>query len=238
MPLIGRFPKRKRPFSWSFIEPFPQFVPADAGTQALLSTTEYPPHVSLRGFENGARELGSRLRGNERTIAPPYSLFFSMSTRLPELELVVSEIADEMRARTDRGEVATYIPELACADPNSFGLAVIDADGQVACGGDSETPFSIQSISKVFTLTLALGRYGNLLWNRVGREPSGSAFNSIVQLELVVSTDRRNTLSYREKMECENGTGISPRIYDGREDRVMGPLAAWGVAQGDWAGFW
>jgi glutaminase len=99
------------------------------------------------------------------------------------LESVVAEIAEEMRQRTDRGKVATYIPELACVDANAFGLAVIDADGNVAVGGDSETPFSIQSISKVFTLTLALGKIGDALWRRVGREPSGSAFNSIVQLE-------------------------------------------------------
>jgi glutaminase len=60
---------------------------------------------------------------------------------------------------------------------------VIDADGNVAAGGDADTPFSIQSISKVFTLTLALGKVGDNLWQRVGREPSGSPFNSIVQLE-------------------------------------------------------
>ena len=63
-----------------------------------------------------------------------------------------------MRQRTDRGEVATYIPELARVDPKAFGLVVIDAEGNVAAGGDSDTPFSIQSISKVFTLTLALGQ--------------------------------------------------------------------------------
>src|SRR3978361_793449 len=88
-----------------------------------------------------------------------------------------------MAQRSDRGEVASYIPELAGVDPKSFGLAVIDADGNVAVGGDSETAFSIQSISKVFTLTLALGKAGDRLWQRVGREPSGSAFNSVVQLE-------------------------------------------------------
>lgn len=99
------------------------------------------------------------------------------------LEHVVSEIAFEMRRRPDRGKVATYIPELASVDPNAFGIAVIDADGNIAAGGDSETPFSIQSISKVFTLTLALGKVGDRLWRRVGREPSGSPFNSIVQLE-------------------------------------------------------
>jgi glutaminase len=88
-----------------------------------------------------------------------------------------------MRAREDRGEVATYIPELARVDPGAFGIAVIDREGNVAVGGDADTPFSIQSISKVFTLTLALGKVGDRLWSRVGREPSGSPFNSIVQLE-------------------------------------------------------
>ncbi|MGU3539401.1 glutaminase [Methylobacterium sp. A54F] len=100
-----------------------------------------------------------------------------------ELQRVVSEIAEAMRARPDRGEVARYIPELARVDAGAFGLVVIDADGNVAAAGDSEVPFSIQSISKVFTLTLALGMVGDRLWRRVGREPSGSPFNSIVQLE-------------------------------------------------------
>jgi glutaminase len=54
-----------------------------------------------------------------------------------ELEVVVAEIVDEMRRRSDRGEVATYIPELAAVDPNQFGLAVITADGYVAAGGSA-----------------------------------------------------------------------------------------------------
>src|SRR5258708_4424709 len=106
-----------------------------------------------------------------------------MSDAPPDLDLVVTEIAAETAQRPDRGTVASYIPELARVDAKSFGLAVIDAEGNLAAGGDSETPFSIQSISKVFTLTLALGKAGDRLWRRVGREPSGSAFNSIVQLE-------------------------------------------------------
>jgi glutaminase len=100
-----------------------------------------------------------------------------------DLQAIVTEIADEMRARTDRGKVADYIPELANVHPSAFGLALVDADGNVAAAGDSDVAFSIQSISKVFTLTLALGKAGDRLWKRVGREPSGSAFNSIVQLE-------------------------------------------------------
>ena len=100
-----------------------------------------------------------------------------------DLDAVVTEIADEMAGRADRGEVAHYIPELARVDPHQFGIAVIDAEGRAAVGGDADVPFSIQSISKVFTLTLALGMIGDRLWQRVGREPSGNPFNSIVQLE-------------------------------------------------------
>jgi glutaminase len=106
-----------------------------------------------------------------------------MSKAAPDLDLVVKEIAHDMAHRTDRGGVASYIPELAGVDANQFGLVVIDADGQVAAGGDADVPFSIQSISKVFTLTLALGMVGDRLWRHVGREPSGNPFNSIVQLE-------------------------------------------------------
>jgi glutaminase len=102
---------------------------------------------------------------------------------LTPLQTAVTEIADEMRQWTDRGEVASYIPELARVDLKAFGMVAIGADGEVAAGGDSEVPFSIQSISKVFTLTLALGKSGDRLWRHVGREPSGSPFNSIVQLE-------------------------------------------------------
>ncbi|BDA82784.1 glutaminase [Aureimonas sp. SA4125] len=106
-----------------------------------------------------------------------------MSSSAETLDRVVQDIAAEMADRADRGAVATYIPELAGVDPGAFGLVVIDADGHVAAAGDCDTPFSIQSVSKVFTLTLALGMVGDRLWRRVGREPSGTPFNSIVQLE-------------------------------------------------------
>ncbi len=100
-----------------------------------------------------------------------------------DLAAILDAIGQDMTTRTDRGEVASYIPELARVDPNRFGLAVALADGREFVTGDADMPFSIQSISKVFMLALALGKLGDVLWNRVGREPSGQAFNSILQLE-------------------------------------------------------
>jgi glutaminase len=100
-----------------------------------------------------------------------------------EIEQVLADLAAEMAARTDRGEVATYIPQLSKVDPRKFGIALATVDGRVIAAGDADEPFSIQSVSKVFTLTLALGHVGDTLWKRVGREPSGNPFNSIIQLE-------------------------------------------------------
>jgi glutaminase len=96
---------------------------------------------------------------------------------------ILSQLNDEMRRDDDWGAVASYIPELAHIDPAQFAIAVTTADGEVFTAGDADTPFSVQSITKVFTLAIALGRSGDQLWRRVGREPSGKAFNSIVQLE-------------------------------------------------------
>ena len=95
----------------------------------------------------------------------------------------VAAVGREMDAHRGEGKVADYIPALARVDGNRFGMAVITTEGETAEYGDAWMPFSIQSISKVFTLTMALGRIGESLWARVGREPSGSRFNSIVQLE-------------------------------------------------------
>lgn len=102
---------------------------------------------------------------------------------LMNLQSLVEEIADEMVQETNRGQVADYIPSLASVSSNRFGITIIDHAGQSYSAGDADVPFSVQSISKVFTLTMALGSIGDALWNRVGREPSGSPFNSIVQLE-------------------------------------------------------
>jgi len=118
-----------------------------------------------------------------------------------------------MAERPERGKVASYIPELAKVDPKKFGIVVVGNDGEVAAAGDSEAPFSIQSISKVFTLTLALGRIGDRLWQRVGREPSGSAFNSIVQLEYEKGKPRNPFIN-------AGAIAVTDVIVSGHEPRV------------------
>lgn len=102
---------------------------------------------------------------------------------MADLQAIVDEIHEKLTPRLGEGKVADYIPQLAHVDPKKFGMAIVTVDGEVVKVGDADLPFSIQSISKVFTLTLALGKHGETTWNRVGREPSGSAFNSIIQLE-------------------------------------------------------
>ncbi len=102
---------------------------------------------------------------------------------MADLQSIVDEIHEALKPRFGEGKVADYIPQLAHVDPKKFGIAAVDIEGNVFRAGDSEEPFSIQSISKVFTLTLALGKHGESIWTKVGREPSGSSFNSIVQLE-------------------------------------------------------
>ena len=96
---------------------------------------------------------------------------------------LVGEVHAELSLRLGEGKVADYIPELAKVPIDRFGIAVATVGGEVFTAGDALEPFSIQSISKLFTLTLALGKAGDSLWTRVGREPSGNRFNSIVQLE-------------------------------------------------------
>jgi glutaminase len=99
------------------------------------------------------------------------------------MQQILNDIAAEMALEIDRGKVADYIPQLAHVDPNQFGIAVATPDGQVYVAGDASTLFSIQSISKVFTLTIGLGKLGDAIWTHVGREPSGDPFNSITVLE-------------------------------------------------------
>ena len=96
---------------------------------------------------------------------------------------IFSGIYTDLAKIEDKGKVADYIPELSKVNPNSFGVQLTTIEGEKFAFGDSATRFSIQSIAKVFSYVLAYSRVKSELWERVGVEPSGTAFNSLVQLE-------------------------------------------------------
>ena len=98
---------------------------------------------------------------------------------------ILDDIAHQIAPQLgEDGTVASYIPALARIEPRQFGIALRTCKGVEAAAGDARVPFSIQSISKLFTLTLAMRLVGDeRLWERIGREPSGNPFNSLVQLE-------------------------------------------------------
>jgi len=100
-----------------------------------------------------------------------------------DYQQILNDIEIEIQPLFGKGAVADYIPALAAVDPHVFAMSVTLFDGRCYSVGASEKRFSIQSISKVFTFTLALKYLGAELYKRVGREPSGNPFNSLVQLE-------------------------------------------------------
>ncbi|MBD5358250.1 MAG: glutaminase [Bacteroides sp.] len=143
---------------------------------------------------------------------------------------IIDKIYNEVKPLFGNGKVADYIPALANVNPKQFGIAIATTDGKVYGTGDYQTKFSIQSISKVFTLTMVMHHYDEELWECVGREPSGSPFNSLVQLEYehgiprnpfinagaLVITDRLMNLYPRPKESILNfirEMADSPDIY-------------------------
>ena len=96
---------------------------------------------------------------------------------------ILNKIYEEVKPLIGKGKVANYIPALGNVSANQFAMAVSTVKGEEFMVGNANKNFSIQSVSKVFTLTIAMDMVGDSLWKRVGREPSGSSFNSLVQLE-------------------------------------------------------
>ena len=138
------------------------------------------------------------------------------------LETIVSNIYKRYREGIGQGKVADNIPTLSTVNPDQFAISVATVDGFQYNIGDYTTGFSIQSISKVFTLAMLSSLMGDDIWKYVGREPSGNSFNSLVQLEYekgiprnpfinagaIVITDR--LLNY-SKNENSQVTGLSTR---------------------------
>lgn len=96
---------------------------------------------------------------------------------------VLQQIFKDLEPSLGQGKVADYIPALAKIDPMKFGMCIHTISGEKFSIGDAKESFSIQSISKIYTLVMAMAQGNESIWERVGREPSGSKFNSLVQLE-------------------------------------------------------
>ncbi len=113
------------------------------------------------------------------------------------------EISAELSALNNKGKVASYIPELRKVDPNKFG-AHLTTLGQKNYGlGDYKEKFAIQSISKVLSLALAFELEADKLWDRVGVEPSGTPFNSLIQLELEKGIPRNPFINAGALVVCD-----------------------------------
>ncbi len=117
---------------------------------------------------------------------------------------LLEAVLDQVRPLVHQGKVADYIPALADVAADNLGIAVCLRDGTVFQAGDAETRFSIQSISKVLSLSVALTRYDDAeIWQRVGKEPSGQPFNSLVQLELEQGKPRNPFINAGALVICD-----------------------------------
>jgi glutaminase len=123
---------------------------------------------SSRASGNVARGIGDLARAVSMTV---------------DYQDVLDTVHETVAPTIGCGRRAEGIPALAAVDPSRFGLALATVDGAVYGVGDWQTPFSIQSVSKVFSLALVLSHDSESIWERVGREPSGSPYNSLQQLE-------------------------------------------------------
>ena len=129
-----------------------------------------------------------------------------MAKRKPknaDLQTMVDDIVREMAVIERFGKAASKMEGLEGIETERFGIAVATADGKLVTGGDCEETFPIQSISKVFALTLALRAFGDEVWERVGREPSGDPFNSIVDMERHKGTPRNPFINAGALVICD-----------------------------------
>jgi len=138
------------------------------------------------------------------------------------LDAVHREIEREPRA----GALPNYIPELALVDPDRFGIALRAVDGAEFAAGDADDRFSAQSIAKVFALARAMTVEPEALWSRVGVEPSGSAFNSLVQLEHERGVPRNPLVNAGALVVCDV---LVERLVDPAADLLSFVSAAAGV---------
>ncbi len=120
-----------------------------------------------------------------------------------DFETIIQEVYVETKALAKKGEVASYIPALASVESDQFGVALCTLKGEIFSAGDSKVPFSIQSVGKVFSLAMAYELMQEKLWKRVGVEPSGTAFNSLIQLELEKGIPRNPLINAGAIVICD-----------------------------------
>ena len=111
-------------------------------------------------------------------------IFAEKSNRIMDYQQILENIYQSILPYAKEGKQADYIPALAKVNPDQFGMCIHTVYGEVYSIEQADTRFSIQSISKVFALAMCLSLKGDDLWKRVGKEPSGTAFNALVQLEV------------------------------------------------------
>ena len=148
-----------------------------------------------------------------------------------DYERIINEIAAEAGKDEALGNVASYIPELAKVDPEHFGLSIRCTDGREFSAGDSHERFSTQSISKVFSLALALSKDPIEVWNRIGVEPSGDPFNSLALLETESGIPRNPLLNAGAIVVCD----ILLSLFDDALGTLLGFVR--GIAGSDDIGF-
>ena len=116
---------------------------------------------------------------------------------------IIDKLGTNLSSFEDDGKVATYIAELAKVESSHFGVHITSLKDDNYGYGDFNQKFSIQSIAKVFSLTLAYNIYGEKLWSRVGVEPSGTKFNSLIQLELENGIPRNPLINAGALVVCD-----------------------------------
>jgi len=118
-------------------------------------------------------------------------------------QVVLDQVYQIIINEKNEGKVAQYIPELSSVNPDKFGVHLLTTEGENFGVGDYQTKFSIQSISKVLSLSLAYKMIGDDIWKRVGVEPSGNPFNSLVQLETDEGIPRNPLLNAGAMVICD-----------------------------------
>ena len=134
-----------------------------------------------------------------------------------DYKALIDAVLEDVHAQRGQGNVASYIPALARADPEKFGIALALEDGSTYVAGDADEAFSIQSISYVFSLAIALHYLKASLWNHVGREPGGLPLTSVYQLELEKGRPRNPLMSAGAMVVCD-------RLIRSRGGGAEGPL--------------